>query len=363
MGKKGFTLIELLAVITILAIILTITIPILLKVIKDSKNTVGKDSLELYGRSIENAVASYYTKYPQKNEVTLQELKQEKLLDYKGKEITCEQVEIYERDVYLANCKAGDKLISTTYGKPIFASTNKDYSGYYADVDSDGTVDGVIYADLAHSQSGEWGVNHYATYSYDAQTGLKEYTISKEKYTKRKFGEKEIISTKKGSSGKERFYVMALDDYTTDDYTTFYWYKNAVARMPSSVKDTSEAFGKGKENTETIIDIWNAGESGKYNAAQNERDIFKYIQEKCQQGWYIPSLGEWTAFVYYFTNKTDLETKLTISNYNSAYELSDRYWSSSQSDPYKVVEVYFGAWIMSGYTADMDVSVRLGATF
>ena len=33
----------------------------------------------------------------------------------------------------------------------------KSYNGYYADIDGDGTVDGVIYVDLAESVSGTWG--------------------------------------------------------------------------------------------------------------------------------------------------------------------------------------------------------------
>lgn len=37
-------------------------------------------------------------------------------------------------------------------------STKESYVGYYADIDSDGTVDGVIYVDLMNSEdaSGEW---------------------------------------------------------------------------------------------------------------------------------------------------------------------------------------------------------------
>ena len=32
----------------------------------------------------------------------------------------------------------------------------KSYVGYYADIDGDGTVDGIIYADLAVGGSGQW---------------------------------------------------------------------------------------------------------------------------------------------------------------------------------------------------------------
>ena len=40
-------------------------------------------------------------------------------------------------------------------------SKTEAYVGYYADVDADGTVDGIIYADLAigNTGDGEWGTN------------------------------------------------------------------------------------------------------------------------------------------------------------------------------------------------------------
>ena len=43
-GKKGFTLIELLAVIVILAIIALITVPVVIKIINNSKRGVAEDS-------------------------------------------------------------------------------------------------------------------------------------------------------------------------------------------------------------------------------------------------------------------------------------------------------------------------------
>ena len=66
MRKTGFTLIELLAVITILAIILLIAVPIVLRLTKDSKKSTAKESLEMYGRAIENAVANYFMKNQKK---------------------------------------------------------------------------------------------------------------------------------------------------------------------------------------------------------------------------------------------------------------------------------------------------------
>ena len=400
--KRGFTLIELLAVITVLSIIMLIAVPVVAGIIKNSKEKTREQSVELYGRAIENAISAYYVKYPLKNEVTLETLETEKLLDYKGTEVKCNIVRIEERDVYLEDCKVGNKKVDATYGKYIpETATADDYRGYYADVDGDGNADGIIYADLGanitYPQSGDfyndtknWGQND-GTYTYNKATGeLNEYTISKEKYTEGKFGKKEIISIKKGSTGNARFYVMALEDFTTEAYTdpndsnnnypaytTYYWYKNAYGKIPNPVKDTSTDFGAGYANTGTMIRICNnngAEEGWTQGATQDKRDIWKHIKDKynSKEKWYIPSRGEWAAFADYLKKKTtnplthNYESGSYVANsgnYNSLYGLSAWYWSSSQYDT-------DNAWIAnlhSGYMDSNDVlsnrCVRLGVTF
>ena len=56
--KRGFTLIELLAVIVILAIISLIAIPIVLNIINDSKIESEKQSIKLYLRTVQTAIAN-----------------------------------------------------------------------------------------------------------------------------------------------------------------------------------------------------------------------------------------------------------------------------------------------------------------
>ena len=182
--KRGFTLIELLAVLTVLSIIMLIAVPIVAGIIKNSKEKTREQSVELYGRAIENAINTYYVKYPLENEVTLETLETEKLIDYKGTEVKCNIVRIEERDVYLEDCKVGNKNVDATYGKYIpETATDQDYRGYYADVDGDGEADGVIYADLGanitypvsgdfYNEITNWGQNT-GTYTYTKETGLK----------------------------------------------------------------------------------------------------------------------------------------------------------------------------------------------
>ena len=67
MKEKGFTLIELLAVIVILAIIALIATPIVLNIIKDSKNSSLERSAELYLDQVKNEIARYNMIHPGSN--------------------------------------------------------------------------------------------------------------------------------------------------------------------------------------------------------------------------------------------------------------------------------------------------------
>ena len=77
---------------------------------------------------------------------------------------------------------------------------------YYADINDDGTVDGVIFADLAVGGSGEYGTNGYGTYTIPKADNLKSYYIKSENYTDDSFKKRgKIIAPMKGTSGNDRF--------------------------------------------------------------------------------------------------------------------------------------------------------------
>ena len=148
------------------------------------------------------------------------------------------------------------------------APTTTNYTGYYADVDDDGTVDGVIFIDLAQGASGQWHDSD-ENYSYSAVTsGLRSYKISS--YLG-KFGTKSVIAPN-GTSGSARFYVMALSDFDTSTHT---W---------------SDACSK-KQTVGSVT--------------------FR-----------LPSKEEWSAF--------GGQLKITKDNYSSTYGLSDWCWSSTE---------------------------------
>ena len=239
--------------------------------------------------------------------------------------------------------------ITGTRAEPI--SQTDSYVGYYADIEGDGTVDGIIYADVAvgNTGDGQW-TNSNGNYTIPTKTNLKDYYIIQEEYTD-DFGTKPVIAPLNDSSKEDRFYVMALEDF---DSSSHYWYKNAYGNMSDYSTATSGDFGKGKENTDAMIKKWNLADNGGYGA-QDANDMWGLIQEKVKDGWFVPSRGEWSAFAE--------ELKITNKNYVN-YKLSDWYWSSSQYITYYAYGANFryGFVYSTGNVNDFSC-VRLSTTF
>ena len=119
--KKGFTLIELLAVIVILAIISLIAIPIVVSIINDAKTSSKEQSIEMYGSAVEKAVSNYLLKYPDKKNITLKDLENEKLINYTGERVECDIVSIRSNGkIFLAECSVGNTNVDYTYGEKIW---------------------------------------------------------------------------------------------------------------------------------------------------------------------------------------------------------------------------------------------------
>ena len=105
--------------------------------------------------------------------------------------------------------------------------------GYYADVDGNGTVDGIIFADFKYGGSGSWGGTDY---TISTVTGLKEYYVSKTNYNG-PFGIKDVLSAR--GSGNARFNVMALSDYNNSATYTFFNAKGITSgewRVPTHIE-------------------------------------------------------------------------------------------------------------------------------
>ena len=234
---------------------------------------------------------------------------------------------------------------------------NKTKVGYYADIDGIDGVDGVIYADLAVGGSGQWGNDTYGytSFTIPTKTGLKEYYIKQETYNDGHFGAHPVIAPKEGTSGEDRFYVMALSDVSSSYY---YWDK----QYHNIFYGTEETFESGKENTRLLINYWNehnynySGSSGKSAKWHNE-DVWLNIQNHYNKGWFVPSKEEWSAF--------GKNLGITRSNYSSTFGLSFTYWSSSQysGHTYDAWGAGFGYGSMGDGSVYGSTYVRLSTTF
>ena len=233
-------------------------------------------------------------------------------------------------------------------------SNSQSYVGYYADLNGDGTPEGIIFADLLYGKTGTWSSTNDSTYTIPTITSAKSYKISQEKYTKGKFGEKEII--KASGSGANRFYVMSLTDLNVGGYSTYYWYNSAYGKMSDYSTYTSKDFGSGKENTRKMIEKWNNKGYGEQNQCASHKDMWGQIQTEVNNGWFVPSKAEWSAF--------GGELGITSSNYSSK-GLNSWYCSSSQSSTDCAWNAYFSGGYMYyyGLVNDNLFYVRLATTF
>ena len=237
------------------------------------------------------------------------------------------KVEAYDK---AGNSGSDTKEVTTT--EPSIPETTTQVANY-ADVDGNGSVDGVIYADLAVGGSGT-GLGQ--RYTITKGSNFKKYKVTQESYSG-SFGTGKVIAPISGSSGNERFYVMALSDVDSDRYQ--FW-------SGSTSVVTSTDFGTGESNTAAMkakgsTGMWgiSAVQSGTWNGSS---------------GWYVPSAVEWVAFAG--------QLNITTSNYSSV-GLSNLYWSSSQYNAGNAWFAYFSDGTFYADGVHTNRYVRLGTTF
>ena len=244
----------------------------------------------------------------------------------------------------------------------------------YADIDGDGIADGIIVADISQESTdttntykggNPWG-DSWGSFSYTAQTtGLKSYSLDTNyKYTNPDGSQVDgTLITCTNNSGTPQYYILSLANY---DSNIHYWYKNAYGKMSDYSTFTSQNFGKGKENTEKMIDrMKNHSDTSKYSVDYGEAttgtnaDVWSIIQDKANEGWFVPSRAEWAAFASYLNpSKTSGD-----ANYYGNYGLSSWYWSSAQSNTSRAYRVNFYTGNVGNYTVNDSYGVRLASTF
>ena len=239
-----------------------------------------------------------------------------------------------------------------------YAEETQNYVGYYADINADGVIDGIIFADMATGAkgTGQWpDGDDWGNYEVPIKTGLKQYYIKEEEYTD-DFGTLPVIEQVENTIGEDRFYVMALDDLDEDRH---YWYYNAYGQLDSenNVSNSANDFGTGKEKTEYMITQYENGEYGEPYTSGNYTDMWglETLKQKVAEGWFVPSKSEWAAF--------GGELEINTENYVN-FGLSGWYWSSSQNDTLGAYYADFGTGYMNLGTVNGNYyCVRLCATF
>ena len=163
-----------------------------------------------------------------------------------------------------------------------------------------------------------------------------------------------MITALEGSVGKERFYVMSLEDFNDGNGPTYTWYDAANGQMDDYATATSTDFGAGKTNTANMIAKWNASDYGPQDDNNRYKDMWGVIQEEVEKGWFVPSRAEWAAF--------GSNLNITKDDY-ADYNLSNWYWSSSQYGTNNAWYAHFYSRCMSSDDVSSRKYVRLSATF
>ena len=240
-------------------------------------------------------------------------------------------------------------------GEPL-VSTTESQVGKYADIDGDGTVDGIIFADLMIGGNGVWNSYNSSNSAFNLKgkyfiskiTSSKDYYVSQESYTNQLGGTSEVLTPI--GAGEDRFYIMSLNDLSE----AYDWYNAARGNMNDYATATSQEFGKGKNNTATMISKWESKAYGEQNACTQHKDIWGQIKTQANNGWFVPSRQEWAAFAG--------QLGITKSNYSSK-GLSGWYWSSSQSTANLAYYVDLDRGFVSQDYVNSINDVRLATTF
>lgn len=372
-NQKGITLIALVITIIVLLILAGVSIATLtgengvLTQAQNAKTETDKAGI------IESAQVDLLDKQAENQSGIISQTDLEKVLgkyfelpeDFADKVKNGEDVELQTKAEYgNYNIKLSEiydgKIEQVQTQEPISKTVN--YVGYYADLTGNGSVDGIIYADLAKGNKGDgqWA-NEGGNYNIPQKENVKEYYISNQNY-EGVFGSAPVLAPIEGSQGEDRFFVMALEDIDGKQNGTQYcWYDDAYGNLKNPIEGTVDDFDKGKENTKTMLEIWDKEEWG-YKNQGTYPDIWGIQtlidKNKSEEEWFVPSKTEWAAF-----GGELLETLGINQGTYLDYGLSDCYWSSSQYYTYYAYYATNNYWGIDAYHVTTNFYVRLSATF
>ena len=170
-GKNGITLIALVITIIVLLILAGVTIATLTGdngILTKAQNAKTQNDKATVKEKVDLAIAA---SLDETGKISLEQLKTNLNnvdgINPKVGDLTDSSfpLEVTVDGTKVTIKKDGNGKYSTSVGKSTGSSgggnsgisKTESYIGYYADVDDDGTIDGVIYADQAVGGSGQWG--------------------------------------------------------------------------------------------------------------------------------------------------------------------------------------------------------------
>ena len=107
--KKGFTLIELIGVLVIIAIIALIVTPLIMNIIRRTKENARRRSVDNYGKAVEQAIMSNLLDTGAF--VTTEQL-QSLNVEYSGDTVVCNVMQIKENGgIYMSECTVNGKEV------------------------------------------------------------------------------------------------------------------------------------------------------------------------------------------------------------------------------------------------------------
>ncbi len=331
------------------------------------KEQVKSRSGNLTTEELREILDQYFKDVPE-NAEDLQKNLEDPEYKLKARDEYGKDIELKVSDLY-----GGDLTLGTVDDDPRpDADLEVSYVGYYADFEDedgnktpDGKPDGIIYADLAVKREGTIpnpayktnGVYGYGYETEEEKAKLKKYKISEEKVTGFGTWEEKMITLANGTSGEDRFYVMALKDL---DGSEHYWYYNAYGHLDNPVEGTRNDFGEGKTNTTDMIQKYEDGEYGEPKIDGSYTDLWGLdsLKEKVSKGWFVPSKSEWAAFMTMYSEGGKVGEGLYQQD-----ALSSWYLSSSQCDDNYAWGASFDYAYITYYSVNIYYCVRLSATF
>ena len=219
-NSKGITLVWLIVSIIVLLILATVSINLVMNkgILDKAKSAVDKYSEGEIGEQIKLAYLEWQTAQLTGTNENANDFIKNRLNSAIGdvedvnKTGNSIMITFKNNKIYSYNISTG-KALDLTNTTSISKDENENFVGCYADIDADGTVAGVIFADLltgSIKETQQWE-NENRTYTIPTENAndLKDYYISKDNH-EGTFGIKDVLSPK--GKGKDRFYIMSLNN-------------------------------------------------------------------------------------------------------------------------------------------------------